>query len=70
MRRGSTFSCGLVIDRQRIASRNIWNEFLRDMGTHGFASKGAKPDEASDDPEEAKGSEAQWISNDSIHINT
>jgi len=36
--------CGLRVDRQKNASRNIWNSFLRMWG-HGFAPKGAKPDD-------------------------
>jgi len=36
--------CGLVINRQKNASRNIWNRFFRMWG-YGFTPKGAKPNE-------------------------
>ncbi|MBS7611172.1 transposase [Candidatus Bathyarchaeota archaeon] len=41
--------CGFVLDRQKNAARNIWNVFLRMWGS-GLTPKGAKPDEASNEP--------------------
>ncbi|MEM3545734.1 MAG: transposase [Candidatus Bathyarchaeia archaeon] len=69
--KGAVFKCpkcGLVIDRQKNASINIWNTFLSMWG-YGFTLKGAKLDEKLPmNPEGAKGSEAQELS--SIRINT
>lgn len=62
--------CGLVIDRQRNASRNVWNNFLRMWG-HGFALKGAKSGEKLPmNPEGDEGNEAQEQGMDSICIHT
>lgn len=60
--------CGFTIDRQKNASRNIWNEYLKMWG-QGFAPKGAKPhDMLSMNPEKDEGDEAQERSMGSIRI--
>ena len=62
--------CGLRIDRQKNASRNIWNNFLKMWG-QGFAPKGAKLDDTLPmNPEGDKGGEAQGLGIGSIQINT
>jgi len=73
LRGAGTFKCmgcGLRIDRQENASRNIWKTFLRMWG-HGFTPKGAKPNDMLPmNPEGDKGGETQGLGNGSIRINT
>jgi transposase, IS605 OrfB family, central region len=62
--------CGLRIDRQKNASRNIWNKFLRMWGS-GFTPKGAKPNDTLPmNPEGDESDEAQELSMGSIRIHT
>jgi len=62
--------CELRIDRQKNASRNIWNNFLKMWG-HGFVLKGAKlHDVLPMNPEGDEGDEAQGLSKGSIRIYT
>lgn len=62
--------CELRIDRQKNASRNIWNSFLKMWG-HEFAPKGAKlHDVLPMNPEGDEGDEAQGLSKGSIRIYT
>lgn len=62
--------CGLVIDRQKNASRNIYNNFLKMWGA-GFPPKGANPYEMLPmNPEGDEGDEAQELSVEPIHIYT
>ncbi|MEM2514607.1 MAG: zinc ribbon domain-containing protein, partial [Candidatus Bathyarchaeia archaeon] len=58
--------CGLVIDRQKNASINIWKTFLRMRGFTGSPRKELTPM----NPEEDKRDEAQELSMDSICIHT
>jgi len=62
--------CGLKIDRQKNAAKNIWNTFLKMWG-QGFAPKEAKPhDTLPMNPEGDEGDEAQELSIGSIRIHT
>ncbi len=69
--RSRTFKCkrcGLVMNRQQNAARNIWNAFLKMKGV-GFPLNGAKLyDKPAMNPEQVEGGEAQGLS--SIRINT
>lgn len=63
-------NCGLKIDRQKNASRNIWHAFLRMWGS-GFTPKGAKLDDMLPmNPEGDKSGDAQGLSMGSIRIHT
>ncbi|MEM3254461.1 MAG: zinc ribbon domain-containing protein [Fervidicoccaceae archaeon] len=71
--RGAVFKCpkcGLVIDRQRNASINIWKKFLRMWGFMGSPRKELTPMSPPMNPEEDKRDEAQGLSMDSIRIHT
>jgi len=62
--------CGLKIDRQKNAAKNIWHTFLRMWG-QGFAPKGVKPDDVSPmNPEGDEGDEALGLSMGAIRIHT
>ena len=63
-------ACELRIDRQKNASRNIWNNFLNMWG-QGFAPKGAKLyDMLPMNPEGDESNETQGLSMDSYKIHT
>jgi putative transposase len=63
-------ACGLRMDRQKNASRNIWNRFLNMWG-QGFAPKGAKLYEMLPmNPEGDESNETQGLSVYSIRIHT
>ncbi|MEM3454866.1 MAG: zinc ribbon domain-containing protein [Thermoproteota archaeon] len=67
--RGEVFKCpkcGLVIDRQKNASINIWKKFLRMWGFMGFPRKEQSSMIPPMNPEEEKSVEAQGLSMDSI----
>ena len=71
--KGAVFKCpkcGLVIDRQKNASINIWNTFLSMWGAMGSPRKEPSPMKPLMNPEEAESDEAQGLSMDSIHIHT
>lgn len=63
-------NCGLVIERQKNASRNIWNEFLRMWGFMGSPRKELSSMSPPMNPEEEKSGEAQELSMGSIRIHT
>ncbi|MEM3809494.1 MAG: zinc ribbon domain-containing protein, partial [Thermoproteota archaeon] len=67
--RGEVFKCpkcGLVIDRQKNASINIWKKFLRMWGFMGFPRKEQSSMIPPMNPEEEKSVEAQGLSMESI----
>ncbi|MEM3832144.1 MAG: zinc ribbon domain-containing protein [Thermoprotei archaeon] len=71
--RGAVFKCpkcGLVIDRQKNASINIWKTFLRMLGFMGSPRKEQSSMSPPMNPEEDKRDEAQELSMESIHIHT
>ncbi|MEM0358474.1 MAG: zinc ribbon domain-containing protein [Candidatus Hadarchaeales archaeon] len=62
--------CGLVVDRQGNAARNIWREFLRMWGVTGSPRKGPSLMSPPMNPEGGKGGEAQGLGVDSIRVHT
>ncbi|MEM0097793.1 MAG: hypothetical protein QW338_04940, partial [Conexivisphaerales archaeon] len=63
-------NCGLIIDRQKNAAKNIWNKFLSMWGVVGSPRKEPSSMSSPMNPEEDKSDEAQELSMDSIHIHT
>ncbi|MEM0245981.1 MAG: transposase, partial [Thermoplasmata archaeon] len=63
-------NCGLIIDRQKNAAKNIWNKFLSMWGVVGSPRKELSSMKPPMNPEEDKNDEAQELSMDSIHIHT
>ncbi|MEM3809083.1 MAG: zinc ribbon domain-containing protein, partial [Thermoproteota archaeon] len=59
-------NCGLIIDRQKNASINIWKTFLRMWGVMGSPRKEQSSMIPSMNPEEEKSVEAQGLSMNSI----
>ncbi|MBO3767763.1 MAG: transposase, partial [Candidatus Brockarchaeota archaeon] len=67
--RGEVFECpkcGLVIDRQKNAAKNIWKKFLSMWGVMGSPRKEQSSMSPPMNPEEEKSVEAQGLSMDSI----
>ncbi|MEM2582008.1 MAG: zinc ribbon domain-containing protein [Candidatus Caldarchaeum sp.] len=60
-------SCGLVTDRQKNASTNIWKTYLRMWGVTGSPRKEQSPMKPPMNPEKAKSDEAQGLSMESTH---
>ncbi|MEM1609475.1 MAG: zinc ribbon domain-containing protein, partial [Thermoplasmata archaeon] len=63
-------NCGLIIDRQKNAAKNIWNKFLSMWGVVGSPRKELSSMKPPMNPEEDKNDEAQELGMDSIHIHT
>ncbi|MEM4056782.1 MAG: zinc ribbon domain-containing protein [Thermoplasmatales archaeon] len=61
-------NCGLIIDRQKNAAKNIWNKFLSMWGVVGSPRKELSSMKPPMNPEEDKNDEAQELNMDSIHI--
>ncbi|MEM4084467.1 MAG: hypothetical protein QW752_05435, partial [Thermoplasmata archaeon] len=61
-------NCGLIIDRQKNAAKNIWSKFLSMWGVEGSSRKELSSMKPPMNPEEDKNDEAQELGMDSIHI--
>ncbi|MEM4083902.1 MAG: zinc ribbon domain-containing protein [Thermoplasmata archaeon] len=63
-------NCGLIIDRQKNAAKNIWNKFLSMWGVVGSPRKELSSMKPPMNPEEDKSDEAQELGMDFIHTHT
>ncbi|MEM4151002.1 MAG: zinc ribbon domain-containing protein [Conexivisphaerales archaeon] len=63
-------NCGLIIDRQENAAKNIWNKFLSMWGVVGSPRKEPSSMSSPMNPEEDNSDKTHELSMYSIHIHT